>query len=41
MNTIKQNWKAICGVALVVVEYVALHNSQIVGVIETLSKIGG
>lgn len=41
METIKNNWKAICAGALVVVEYIALHSAQITGIIETLAKIGG
>ena len=38
---IERYWKPACAGAVVVVEYVALHNAQIVGIIETLAKIGG
>lgn len=41
MDIIKRNWKAFCAGAVVVVEYVSLHSDQIVGIIETLAKIGG
>ena len=40
MDTLRNHWRAICTVALVVVEYVALHAPQIEGIIETLAKIG-
>ena len=39
-QSLRNNWKAICSVAVVVVEYVALHAPQIEGIIETLAKIG-
>ena len=40
MNALRNNWKALCGYAIVVLEYVALHAPQIEGIIETLAKIG-
>ena len=40
MTFIKENYTKMLATAIVVVEYIALHSDQIVGIIETLSKIG-
>lgn len=38
---IEKYWKRAAGIAIVAVEYIALHHDQINGIIETLAKIGG